>query len=162
MLAVNCCHMPQWQNCEAHLQQQLGNCACMTCSTTASVEAFNFENDAPTSPYRSNITAFITAAAKASARRETDTAHRYQRRGVTLVCSSGYAATDTWNTRKLRTAQLRRRRRGVTLVCSSGYAATDTWNTRKLRTAQLRLSLLRLNPTDTQRQHSCSCCTARM
>jgi hypothetical protein len=29
------------------------------------------------------------------------------RRGVTLVCSSGYAATDTWNTRKLRTAQLR-------------------------------------------------------
>jgi hypothetical protein len=30
-----------------------------------------------------------------------------RRRGVTLVCSSGYAATDTWNTRKLRTAQLR-------------------------------------------------------
>jgi hypothetical protein len=29
------------------------------------------------------------------------------RRGVTLVCSSGYAATDTWNTKKLRTAQLR-------------------------------------------------------
>jgi hypothetical protein len=28
------------------------------------------------------------------------------RRGVTLVCSSGYAAMDTWNTRKLRTAQL--------------------------------------------------------
>jgi hypothetical protein len=30
-----------------------------------------------------------------------------RRRGVTLVCSSGYAATDTWNTRKLQTAQLR-------------------------------------------------------
>jgi hypothetical protein len=28
-----------------------------------------------------------------------------RRRGVTLVCSSSYAATDTWNTRKLRTAQ---------------------------------------------------------
>jgi osmotically-inducible protein OsmY len=68
------------------------------------------------------------------------------RRGVTLVCSGGYAATDTWNTTKLRTAQLRLsllRRRGGTVVCSGGYAATDTWNTRKLRTAQLRLSLLR-------------------
>jgi hypothetical protein len=32
---------------------------------------------------------------------------RKKRRGVTLVCSSGYAATDTWTTRKLRTAQLR-------------------------------------------------------
>jgi hypothetical protein len=30
-----------------------------------------------------------------------------RRREVTLVCSSGYAATDTWTTRKLRTAQLR-------------------------------------------------------
>jgi hypothetical protein len=56
----------------------------------------------------------------------------FRRRGVTLVCSSGFGFFCE--------------RRGVTLVCSSGYAATDTWNTRKLRTAQLRLSLLRLNP----------------